>query len=197
MNENVSKNARFDDKLTYRVVTWKPYVGRSDGSRTSPRARQDEHFGFYLESLRWKLTYLRYFEISSFFDVYLTRDLDLWPLWKKSSWNINLRTKNHTTVKFEVSISKNVENENFLLSGDLWPSTVTLTVNLELSPSIDNHASPHWVFWFLFDENRLKTFWVIVENRKTPIFWPCDLDLWPLTLKIYRHVIWDVCILVL
>ena len=143
MNENVSQNARFDDKLTYRVVTWKPYVRRSDGSRTPPRACQDEHFGFYLESLRWKLTYLRYFEISSFFDVYLTRDLDLWPLWKKSWWKINLGYKNYTTVKFEVSIFKNVENEIFLLTGDLWPLTVTLPVNLELSPGIHINASPH------------------------------------------------------
>ena len=118
-----------------------------------------------------------------------------WPLTfiKKSWWNVNFGYKNYTTLKFEVSIFKNVENEIFSLTGDLWPLTVTLTVNLELSHAIGINASPHWVFWFLFHENRLNTFWVIVENRKTPIFWPCDLDLWPLTLKIYRHVIWDVC----
>ena len=46
MSQNTPQNARFDDNLAYRVITQKPYVGRSDGSRITVRAYQDKHFGF-------------------------------------------------------------------------------------------------------------------------------------------------------
>ena len=106
--------------------------------------------------------------------AFFRRLFDPWPwpltVMEKSSWNINIRYKNYTTAKFDVSIFKNVENKNFLLTSDLWPNTMPLTFLIGLSPAIGINASPHCVFWFLFNENQLKIFWVIVEKLETSFF---------------------------